>query len=84
MTFVQFKIRITQKENHVRRMSCTFVYNNQLNANSPILGMMIPQKEARKTMPTALHRDDESSNPGSNTGNSPAQGIARGYPKTGK
>ena len=44
---------------------------------------MIPQKEARKTMPTALHRDDESSIPGS-TGNSPAQGIARDYPKAGK
>ena len=42
------------------------------------------QEEARKTMPTALHRDDESSIPGSNTGNSPARGIARDYPKAGK
>ena len=56
----------------------------QLNAKRPILGMMIPQKEARKTMPIALHRDDESSTPGSNTGNSPAQGLARDYPKVGK
>ena len=29
------------------------------------LGMMILKKKRAKTMPTALHRDDESSNPGS-------------------
>ena len=40
------------------------------------------QEEARKAKPIALNRDDESSNPGY-TGNSPAQGIARDFPKAG-
>ena len=45
----------------------------------PLTGMKILQEEARKTMPIALYRDDESSNSGY-TGNSPALGIARELP----
>ena len=47
----------------------------------PFVGMKILQEEARKAKPTALNRDDESSNSGY-TGNSPALGIARELPQS--
>ena len=57
MTFLQFKIRIALKENLIRRLC-----NSKPNA---LLRDDDPQKEARKSMPIALHRDEEPSNSGS-------------------
>ena len=55
----------------------------QLNANCPFLGMMILKKKRAKQCPLPF---TGMMNPQFQvvTGNSPAQGIARDYPKAGK
>ena len=57
MTFIRFKIRIVRKK--ISSEDCA------TQCQLPFPRDDDSQKEARKTMPTALHRDDESSNPGS-------------------